>query len=57
MLFIEVPLIALFIRPDGVSAALARFHNWLTRNGWRLTAILAAVAGSYAVIEGIGALT
>ncbi|MGZ4187999.1 MAG: GAP family protein [Solirubrobacteraceae bacterium] len=57
MLFVEIPLIAMFIRPDGVAAAVGRFHNWLTRNGWRLTAIVAALAGIYAIIEGIGALT
>lgn len=57
MLFVEVPLIAMFIRPDGVSAAIGRFHNWLTRNGWRLTAILAALAGIYAIVTGIEALT
>ena len=57
MLFVEIPLIAMFIRPDGVSAAIGGFHNWLTRNGWRLTAILATLAGIYAIVQGIEALT
>ena len=56
LLFVEIPLIAMFVRPDGVSAAIGRFHHWLKRNGWRLTAILAAAAGIYAIVKGIDAL-
>jgi len=56
LLFVEVPLIAMFVRPDGVRAAVGRFHHWLQRNGWRLTAILAALAGVYAIVKGIDAL-
>jgi hypothetical protein len=57
MLFVEIPLVAMFIRPGGVAAAIVSFHGWLTRNGWSLAAGLALIAGIYAILEGIDALT
>ena len=57
MVFVEVPLAGLFVRPDGVAARVRRFHGWLTRNGWTLTATLALIAGIYAIAKGIDALS
>ncbi|HEY6890834.1 MAG TPA: GAP family protein [Solirubrobacter sp.] len=56
LLFVEVPLVAMLLRPDGASAALQRFHGWLTGNGWALAAGVALVAGVYALVKGIAAL-
>jgi hypothetical protein len=57
MLFVELPLIGMFVRPDSVKANINSFHDWLVRNGWTLTAAVAAIAGVYAIAEGIAALT
>ena len=57
MVFVEVPLFAMFVRPDGVITEVERFHSWLRHNGWSLTAVLALVAGIYAIAKGIQALT
>ncbi len=56
MLFVEVPAIALLLRPDGVQASLERFQAWLGRNAWALLAVLAAVAGALLLISGIADL-
>jgi hypothetical protein len=57
MLFVEIPPVAMFIRPGGVAAGIERFHEWLKRNGWTLAAGLALIGGIYAIVEGIDALT
>jgi MYXO-CTERM domain-containing protein len=57
MVFVEVPLVAMFVRPGGVTAEVKRFHSWLTRNGWTLTATLSLIAGIYAIVEGINTFT
>jgi Sap, sulfolipid-1-addressing protein len=57
MVFVEVPVVAMLVRPDGVAAGLDRFHRWLKHNGWNLTAELALVAGLYAITKGISALS
>jgi hypothetical protein len=57
MVFVEVPLIALFVRPEGVAVKVSRFHGWLKRNGWSLAALLASVAGIYAIVKGINGLS
>ena len=57
MLFVEIPLVALFIRPAGVAAELDRVESWLKRNGWSLAAVFALAAAIYAMVEGIDALT
>ena len=57
LLFVEVPLVALLVRPAGVGTALERVHGWLVRNGWGLAAGLALAAGVYAIAKGIAALT
>jgi Sap, sulfolipid-1-addressing protein len=57
MLFVEIPLVALFVRPGGVAAGIERFHGWLRRNGWSFAAGLALIAGVSAIVQGINALT
>jgi Sap, sulfolipid-1-addressing protein len=57
MLFVEIPLVAMFIRPGGVAAGIERFHGWLRRNGWSLGAGLALIAGIHAIVQGIDALS
>ena len=57
MLFVEVPLVALFVRPGGVTARVTRFYGWLTRNGWTLTVGLPLIAAIYAIVTGINTLT
>jgi len=57
MLFVELPLIAMFVTPGKVSSDLERFNRWLKRNGWSLAAGLALIAGIYAIIKGIDTLT
>jgi hypothetical protein len=32
-LFVEIPLVAMFIRPGGVAAGIKRLDEWLKRNG------------------------
>jgi hypothetical protein len=57
MLFVEIPLVAMFVRPAGVTAGIQRFHGWLRRNGWTFAAGLALIAGVSAIAQGIDALT
>lgn len=57
MLFVELPAIGMFVRPDTVTMRINGFHAWLVRNGWTLAAGVALVAGVYAIVEGISALT
>ena len=55
MLFVEIPAIALLLRPDGLQRRLESARDWMSRNGWRLLAVLAAVAGVYVLVKGIKA--
>jgi hypothetical protein len=57
LLFVEIPLIALFVRPDAVASGLQRAHAWLGRNGWTLIAALALISGGYAIAKGIDQLS
>lgn len=57
MVFVEVPLVAMFLTPGGVTTEIRRFHGWLKHYAWTLTAVLALVAGIYAIVKGIQALT
>jgi hypothetical protein len=57
MLSIEVPLVAMFVRPAGVAAGIEWFHGWLRRNGWTLAAVLSLIAGVYATVKGINKLS
>lgn len=57
MLFVEIPLVAMFVRPGGVAAGIERFHGWLRRNGWSFAAGLALIAGVFAIAQGIDALS
>jgi hypothetical protein len=56
MLFVEIPLIALFVRPAGVAAGIERFQDWLKRNGWTLASVLSLIAGIYGIVKGINGL-
>jgi len=56
LLFVEVPLVALFIRPDAVSSGLRRVHGWLVRNSWNLAAGCALAGAIYALVKGLGQL-
>lgn len=56
MLFVEIPVIALVLRPEGLQARLKQFEAWLSGNSWALVAALAAVAGTWLLISGIAAL-
>ena len=53
MLFVEIPMIALFVRPDSVASGMQRFDGWLKRNGWAIAAIVALIGGIYSIIKGI----
>ena len=57
MLFVEIPLVRCSYGPVGVVAEIKRFDSWLKRNGWSLAAGLALIAGIYAIVEGIDALS
>jgi len=57
MLFVEIPLVALFVRPAGVAAGIKRFDDWLKRHGWTLAAVLSLIGGVYAIAKGINALS
>jgi uncharacterized membrane protein YhaH (DUF805 family) len=57
MLFVEIPLVGLFVRPAGVAAGIERFHDWLKRNGWTLAAVLCLIGGIYSIVKGINRLT
>jgi hypothetical protein len=57
MLFVEVPLIALFVRPAAVAAGIERFHDWLRRNGWTLAAALFLAGGIYSIAKGVNTLS
>jgi MYXO-CTERM domain-containing protein len=56
MVLVEIPLLGMFVRPDGVAATIGRFHGWLTRNGWTIAAVLALAAGVYAIVKGVDVL-
>jgi Sap, sulfolipid-1-addressing protein len=57
MLFVEIPLVALFVRPAGVAAGIERFHDWLSRNGWTLAAVLCLIGGIYGIVKGVNRLS
>lgn len=56
LIFVEITVVALFVRPGSVAAGLERTQAWLADNGWTLGAIVAFVAGVYALVQGIDAL-
>jgi hypothetical protein len=57
LIFLEITVIALFVRPGSVAAGLDRTQVWLARSGWTFGAIVAFAAGVYAIAEGISELT
>jgi hypothetical protein len=50
-------LVALFVRPAGVAAGIERFHDWLSRNGWTLAAVLCLIGGIYGIVKGVNRLS
>jgi len=56
LIFVEITVLALFVRPGSVAAGLERTQAWLAHNGWTLGAIVAFAAGIYALVGGIDAL-
>ena len=57
LLFLEVTVLGMFVRPGTVTARINSFHGWLVRNGWTLASAAALIAGIYAIADGIGALS
>jgi hypothetical protein len=57
LLFLEVTVMGMFVRPATVTARINSFHGWLVRNGWTLASAAALIAGIYAIADGIGALS
>jgi len=57
LIFVEITVVALFVRPGSVAAGLERTQAWLSANGWTLGAIVAFAGGIYALVEGINALS
>jgi Sap, sulfolipid-1-addressing protein len=53
LLFVEVPLIGLYIRPAAVAGGLRRVHDWLVRNSWNLAAACALAGAIYALVKGV----
>jgi len=56
MLFVEIPLVGLFVRPAEVATGIERFHGWLKHNGWTLAAVLCLIGGIYSIVKGINRL-
>jgi hypothetical protein len=44
MVFVEVPVVAMFVRADGVITGVERFRSWLRRDGSTLTAGVALIS-------------
>ena len=57
MVFVEIPAIFLFVRPEGLKATLERFTAWLSANSWALLAVFAAVAGVWLLSTAISAVS
>ena len=57
LLFLEVTVLGMFVRPGTVTARINSLHGWLVRNGWTLASAAALIAGVYAIADGIGALS
>jgi hypothetical protein len=56
LLFVEIPLVALYVRPAAVAGGLGFVHDWLIRNSWNVAAALALAGAVYALVKGIGEL-
>src|SRR5262249_22982874 len=57
LLFVEVPLVALFLFPEGITGGMQRFHGYITQRGWRIVAVLAFAGAAYAFAKGITTLS
>ena len=56
LLFVEVPLVGLLVRPEATSARLRSAHGWLVSHSWTLAALLALAAGTAAIVRGVADL-
>ena len=56
LLFVEIPLIALYLRPAAVTGSLRRAHDWLVGNSWSLAAVFALAGAVYALVKGVSEL-
>jgi hypothetical protein len=56
LIFVEITVLAMVVRPASVAAGLGATQSWLADNGWTLAAIVAFAAAAYALVEGIAAL-
>ena len=57
MLFVEIPVVGLFVRPDGIVATIKRAQRWTRRNGWTIAAVVAGLGATLAMSKGINALS
>ncbi len=53
LLFVEVPLVALYVRPAAVTGSLRRVHDWLVGNSWNLASACALAGAVYALVKGV----
>jgi hypothetical protein len=56
LLFVEVPLVALYVRPAAVTGGLRRVHDWLVGNSWNLAAACALAGAVYGIVKGVSQL-
>jgi hypothetical protein len=57
LLLVEIPTVGMFVRPDGIVAAIRRGQDWTKRNGWTIAAVAAGLGAIFAIAKGIDALT
>ena len=57
LIFVEITVLALLLRPGSVAAGLERTQAWLAHNGWTLGALVAFAGAAYALVEGVDQLT
>lgn len=56
LLLVEIPVIGLFVRPDGIVAAIHRAQHWASRNSWTIAAVVAGIGAVVAIAKGLDAL-
>jgi uncharacterized membrane protein YidH (DUF202 family) len=56
LLLVEIPVVGMFVRPDGIVAAIRRGQDWTKRNGWTIAAVVAGLGAILALAKGIDAL-
>jgi hypothetical protein len=56
LVLVEIPVVGMFVRPDGIVATIRRAQDWTTRNGWTVAAVAAGGGAVVAMAKGIDAL-